>query len=366
MRVTKESGECRPENKRATRTAAELGSTRGGKRRTLAQRESRWLIAALALGVLVTAGVPLEGWAQSTARVYRVGLVFVGEPPPAPGWFRQGPAMQSFLGRLADHGYVEGKNLVIEARRGAYDQLAELAADLIRLNVDVIFTSGTKGSRIVSAAVKDIPIVMFSCDPYEHVVRLARPGGNVTGVTCMTTELSPKRLELLTELAPKASRVVFFSDPEDAPAGLKLTQDAAARLGIALQPMSYRGRDHLPDALSAVAKERPDALFVYPDAILVQERKRIADFAVSHRLPSMYAFPAFAEAGGLMSYGASIPEMFALAADQVSQILGGTRPGAVPVRQATRFYLVINLKTAKAIGFTVPQSLLLRADKVIE
>ncbi|MBI2554684.1 MAG: ABC transporter substrate-binding protein [Candidatus Rokubacteria bacterium] len=329
--------------------------------------KTTWLIATAVLSILVIA--TRERWAQKTGKVYRVGIVFVGQPPPPDTprpVFGGSPWSRAFLDRLADLGYVEGKNLAIDLRLGGYERLPELAAELVRLKVDVIFTAGTEASRIINDAVKTTPLVIFSCDPFEHVTRLARPDGNLTGVTCMTTELSPKRLELLTELVPKASRVVFFSDPEDAPAGLKLTQDAARRLGIKLQPISYRGRDHLPDALRAVAKERPDALFVYPDPILFQERKQIAEFAVSHRLPTMHAFPEFAEAGGLMSYGANTSEMFVMAAEQVAQILGGRRPSEVPVRQATRFHLVINLKTAKAIGLTVPRSLLLRADRIIE
>jgi putative tryptophan/tyrosine transport system substrate-binding protein len=187
--------------------------------------------------------------------------------------------------------------------------------------------------------------VIFSCDPFAHVARLARPEGNLTGVTCMTTELSPKRLELLKEAVPNAVRVVFLSDPDDAPLGLKLTQDAAPRLGIKLHP---------------------DALFVYPDPILVAERKQIAEFAVTNRLPTMFAFREFVDAGGLISYGARIRDMYASAGELIAKVLAGTRPSEVPIEQATRFELVINLKTARALGLTIPPSLLSRADEVIE
>lgn len=240
-----------------------------------------------------------------------------------------------------------------------------MATDLAR-NVDVIFTSGTKTARILQQAVKTTPLVVYSCDPFEHVVRLARQGGNVTGVTCMSTELSAKRLELLKEAIPTASRVVFFGDLEDAPAGLKNAQDAAPRLGVRLQPVTFADRADIPNALTTVGKERPDALYIYPDPIANAERRQIAEFALKHRLPSMHAFREYADAGGLMTYGANSADMFRLMADQVALILGGAKPGEIPVRQATRFELVINLKTAKALGITIPPSLLLRADQTLE
>lgn len=177
------------------------------------QRRTCWFIATLVLSLLAAPLTAREGQAHSAGKVHRVGVVFAGSSPLAPGSFGQTPAQRAFLDRLANHGYVEGQNLVIEPRRGKYDRLAEFAAELVRLQVDVIFTSGTKTSRIVAEAVTTTPIVMFSCDPFEHVARLSRPDGNLTGVTCMTTELSAKRLELLKEAVPKASRVVFLSDP---------------------------------------------------------------------------------------------------------------------------------------------------------
>jgi putative tryptophan/tyrosine transport system substrate-binding protein len=213
-------------------------------------RKTVWLIAALTLSIFVAPIAAREGWAQKSGKVYRVGVVVVLPPnllpPNAPRpSFPGGPLARALLDRLADHGYVEGKNLVIEARFGGYERLAELAADLVRLHVDVIFTGGTKASRIVGDAVKETPLVIHSCDPFEHVTRLARPEGNLTGVTCMTTELSPKRLELLKEAVPNAVRVDFLSDPDDAPSGLKLTQDAAPRLGIKLHVTDVQAADRL-------------------------------------------------------------------------------------------------------------------------
>src|SRR6266704_1857263 len=222
---------------------------------------------------------------------------------------------------------------------------------------------GTRAARIVAGTVKTTPLVVYSCDPFEHVTRLARPGGNLTGVTCMTTELSPKRLELL-----KDSRVMFLHDPEAAPNALKLTQEAAPRLGIRLQVAPVGAADELLPELTMIAKERPDALFVYPDVVLSSHPRprQLADFAIKAHLPTMHAFRFFVDAGGLMSYGATQSEIYTIAAEQVAKILDGVRPSELPLRQATRFELVINNRTAKALGLTVPPSLLLRADEVIE
>ena len=214
--------------------------------------------------------------------------------------------------------------------------------------------------------VKSTPLVIYSCDPFEHVTKLAHPDGNVTGTTCMTTELSPKRLELLKELLPGARRVVFFHDPEDAPEGWRLTQEAAQKLGVTIRSVPYKGRDGIPEALKQVAKLKPDAVFVYPDAILVAEARPLAQFWLEHSLPAMNAFPEFSDAGGLMSYGVISTEVFGMMGDQVGKILDGARPGDVPVMRATRFHLVINLQTARALGVKVPQSMLIRADRVIE
>ena len=309
--------------------------------------------------------------AQNAGEVYRVGiLVPTGRPaPPKPPQLVPGKVTGSigaFAKRLGELGYVHGKNLALELRFGNYDQMAPQAKALARSKVDAIFVSGTMASRIVQREVKGTPLVIFSCDPFEHVAQLAHPGGNVTGATCMTTELSPKRLELLKELVPTAKRVAFFSDPEDAPLGWQLTRDAAPGLGVELKAFPYLGRDRVAEALKAVAQEHPDAMYVYPDAVLSWDAKQIADFALKQRLPTMFAFPFFAKSGGLMSYGASIPEMYVIAAEQMAEILGGARPSDVPVRRATNFHLVINMKTAKALGVTVPPALLLRATEVIE
>jgi putative ABC transport system substrate-binding protein len=208
-------------------------------------------------------------------------------------------------------GYVEGKNIIIEQRFAdcRYDRMPGLAADLVQVPVDVLFTMGTRAARIVAATVKTTPLVVYSCDPFEHVTRLARQGGNLTGVTCMTTELSPKRLELLKELVPNASRVMFLHDPEAAPNALKLTEEAAPRLGVSLQVAPVGAADELLPELTMIAKEQPDALFVYPDVVLSSHPRpqQLADFAIKAHLPTMHAFRFFVDAGGLMSYGRPNP-----------------------------------------------------------
>jgi putative tryptophan/tyrosine transport system substrate-binding protein len=321
-------------------------------------------IAAFLVVLMVTAltHVPSVS-AQRGSKVYRFGWVAVFPPPT-----ELPPAFKALKARLAERGYVEGKNITFDGKwaDGDYERISQLVAELERDRADVIFTPGSKNARIVRGLVKKTPVVSYTCDPFEFVDRLARQGGNITGVTCMTSELTGKRLELLKEAVPTASRIVFFSEPEDSPSGLQRAREAAPRLGIQLWTVGFNSRADLPKSLDAVAKERPDALFVYPDPLSIMESRRIAQFALKQRLPSMYAYRYFVDDGGLMSYGANDPDMFRLAADQAVKIFEGAAPGDVPVLQATRFELVINLKTAKALGLTIPQSLLLRADQVIE
>jgi putative ABC transport system substrate-binding protein len=322
------------------------------------------LIGLAVVIVLCVALEPFTVEAQRTTGISRVGWLEVCGPGP------RRPHFDVFRARLAEQGYVEGKNLIFEQRFAdcRYDRMPGLAADLVQVPVDVLFTMGTRAARIVAGTVKTTPLVVYSCDPFEHVTRLARPGGNLTGVTCMTTELSPKRLELLKEAVPKASRVMFLQDPEAAPNALRLTQEVAPRLGITLQVAQVGTPEELQPALAMIAKERPAALFVYPDIVLSAHPRpqQLADFAIKARLPTVHAFRFFVDAGGLMSYGAAQSEIYTMAAEQVAKILAGTRPSELPLRQATRFELVINLKTAKALGLTIPQSLLVRADEIIQ
>jgi putative ABC transport system substrate-binding protein len=322
----------------------------------------RITVAVLALGAILL-GIPTSQ-AQKVAGKSRVGWLEVCGPGP------QRPNFDIFRARLAELGYVEGKNLIIEQRFAdcRYDLMPGLATELVQVPVDVLFTMGTRASRIVAETVKTAPLVVYSCDPFEHVTRIARGRGNLTGVTCMTTELSPKRLELLHEAVPAASRVTFLHDPQAAPNAWKLTQEAAPRLGITLQQAQVGAADELLPELRMIEKERPDALFVYPDVVLSSypRPQQLAEFAIKAQLPMMNAFRFFTDAGGLMSYGATASEIYKSAAEQVALVLAGARPSEVPLRQATRFELVINNWTAKKLGITIPPSLLVRADEVIE
>ncbi len=322
------------------------------------------LLATLAAAIALM--LPQDVQSQRPEAIRRIGILIVGDPAlprPAP----QPPAPNNpFTFSLAKRGYVEGVNLQIERRYGEYEHLPALARELEKLKVEVIGVWGTRGARIVQKIVKATPLVIYSCDPYEHVKKLSRPDSNVTGTTCMTTELSPKRFQLLKELLPRARRVAFFHDPEDAPEGFRLAKMAAKDLGISIHEVSYTDRKNIPEALNRIAQLKPDAVFVYPDAVLFGELPVLAKFWSDHSLPTMNAFPEFADTGGLMAYGAVNNEIFTTLGDQVAQILDGAHPSKVPVRRATQFHLVINMKTAKALGVQIPKALLLRADRVIE
>jgi ABC-type uncharacterized transport system substrate-binding protein len=325
---------------------------------------TRMHVGMTALAISVSLFAMPTSQAQTTAGILRVGWLEVCGPGP------RRPHFDIFRARLAEQGYVEGKNVTFEQRFAdcRYDRMPGLAAELAKLPVDVLFTMGTRAARIVAETVRATPLVVYSCDPFEHVTRLARGRGNLTGVTCMTTELSPKRLELLHEAVPEASRVMFLHDPQAAPNAFKLTNEAAPRLGIRLQLAEVGAAEELLPELTMIAKERPDGLFVYPDVVLSSHPRprQLADFAIEARLPTMHAFRFFVDAGGLMSYGATQSEIYTSAAEQVAKVLGGTRPSELPLRQATRFELVVNNRTAKALGLTIPPSLLVRADEVIE
>jgi putative tryptophan/tyrosine transport system substrate-binding protein len=328
----------------------------------------RLLVLRLCIGVtaLAVAVGPVgisTSHAQRAAGISRVGWLEVCNPGP------QRPNFDIFRGRLAKLGYVEGKNLVIEQRFAdcRYDRISGLATELVQMPIDVLFIMGARAARMVAETVKTTPLVIYTCDPFEHVTLLARGNGNLTGVTCMTTELSPKRLELLHEAVPEASRVTFLHDPEETPA-LKVTQEVAPRLGITLQPAPVRTAEELLPELAIIAKERPDALFVSSDVVLSSypRPQQLAEFAINAHLPMINAFRVFTDAGGLMSYGATTSEIYTSAAEQVAKVLGGTRPTELPLREATHFELVINNWTAKTIGLTIPPSLLVRADEVID
>jgi putative ABC transport system substrate-binding protein len=315
------------------------------------------------LMVVLLATPPAAG-AQPAARVPRVGMLANGSAAGSPpvDAFRQG---------LRDLGYVEGQNLILEIRwaEGRFERLPELAAELVRSKPDVLVTAGPYGIEAARRVTAAIPIVMITCDPAEGVVeRLARPSGHITGVTCMSSDLTPKRLQLLKEAVPSVQRVAVLYNPFDPnkTEEVRQMQAQARTLGITLQAAEAREAGALEGALSGAVRERADALFVLPDPLTLNERQRIAELAARHRLPAMYGFKEFVHAGGLMSYGTMQTDLYRRAAAHVDKVLKGAKPADVPVEQATRFELVINLRTAKALGLTLPQSVLIRADQVID
>ncbi len=277
---------------------------------------------------------------------------------------------------LRERGYIEGQNVATEYRysEGKSDRYPELAAELVRLKVDIIVAEG--GDPLIRAAMnatKTIPIVMagLGSDPVEagHVEGLARPGGNVTGITNLTVELGGKRLELLKEAVPKVARVAVLyhlTSPSSAREVKAVLPVEARGLQLTLQPWEVRGTDDFDRVFAALNKRRPDGLYVIGSALMRVNGKRIADYALKSRLPSVYGIGVAVDAGGLMSYGADLPESYRRVAYFVDRILKGAKPADLPIEQPTKFELVINLKTAKQIGLTIPPNVLARADKVIK
>jgi putative ABC transport system substrate-binding protein len=315
---------------------------------------------ALALAAVVVFSVP----AAQAQRTHRVGVLSAGFS--AIGVFS--PLGASFEAQLAKMGYREGHNLVLERRwaEGKLERLPALARELEQLQVEVVMTIGNKIQRIVQETIPRVPMVSLSCDSFSSVATYARPNGNFTGVTCMSTELSPKRLELAKQLVPAAARAVYLHNPTQGDVGLELTREAASRLGIAIRPIEAKSPAALKPALAAIAAERPDVLLVYPDALTMTQREAITAFAAEQKLPAVYAYKEFAEAGGLVSYGSTLVELGERAADLVVKILQGTPPGELPLEQATKVYLTVNLKAARALGYRFPEAVLLRADYFIE
>ena len=322
------------------------------------------LAIAAALAVLLA---PLAAEAQQAGKVYRIGfLSYLGCPirPEIMGPFRQG---------LRGLGYVEGQNIVIECRGalGATDRLPDFAAELVRLKVDVLVAQGTASALASKQATKTIPIVMvYVGDPVGSglVTSLARPGGNVTGLSVLTPDIVPKALEILKEAAPSVSRVAVWMDPTQPGQTLPDKQlDAAAKiLGVRPERVDVRTAANLDAAFAAALSQREEALFVYPLPIALLDVQRIAQFAIKNRLPTISIIPQGAREGILMSYGPNQAEQYRRAGTYIDKILKGAKPADLPVEQPTKFELVINLKTAKALGLTIPQLLLQRADEIIQ
>ncbi len=322
------------------------------------------LISTLALGLLA-APLPVE--AQQAGKVYRIGFLTPGSVEP----FKY--LLAAFKQGLQELGYLEGKNVVIEERyaAGRRERLPELAAELIRLKVDVLVVHGGSTAGVVQRLNKMIPIVMaLAADPVGDgvVASFARPGGNVTGLTDFHSDLVPKRLELLKEVVPSASRVaVLWTSAGPAQARqLKGLQAVAPAFGMTLFPVEFTKPEDIDRAFAAIRKERPDALNVLGYPLIGTYRRQIAEFALKSRLPTISTFERFVEAGGLMTYGANFLDLYRRAATYVDKILKGAKPADLPVELPIKFDLIINLKTAKAIGLTIPPEVLYRATKVIK
>jgi ABC-type uncharacterized transport system substrate-binding protein len=307
--------------------------------------------------------------AQQPKKLPRIGYLVTAGDPGNPDSHDK-----AFRERLRDLGYIEGKNILIEYRylEGKRNRIPSLVAELVELKVDVLVASTPPAIRAAKEATKKIPIVMVTTnDPVTTgiVDSLAQPGGNITGLTRLTRDLSGKRLELLTEVVPKMSRVGALTVADSTSPGLALKeyQAAARALKIPLQPLEVRGpKPDLEGAFREAVRGRVNALITATNLLLTPHVKAIADLALKNRLPSMYERSFYVEAGGLMSYATSDDEIFRRAAVYVDKILKGTKPADLPVEQPTKFEFVINLKTAKALNLTVPQSVLFRADRVIK
>jgi len=321
------------------------------------------MLTVVILAVMLAATGAAE--AQQPARAHRIGVLRSGAPPD--------PHVEAFREGLRDLGYREGQEVVLEYRyaEGKEGRLPELAAELARLRVDVIFTSGTRAIEAARQVTGTIPIVFGAAgDPVATglVASLARPGGNITGISLVGLELTGKRLELIKETAPKASRVAILYNVLNRAMEARLAQGqmAAKTLGVQIQALRVHGPDEFDEAFAAMARERAGALVMVVDPFTLFHRQRLAELVAKHRLPTISEGREFVEVGGLMSYGPSLRANFRRAAALVDKIFKGAKPADLPVEQPTRFELVINMKTAKALGLTIPPSVLIRADQVIQ
>ena len=325
--------------------------------------ERRGFISGITLGLLAA---PLAAEAQQAGKIYRIGFLL-------PSTSADPSILDAFREGLRELGYVEGRNIAIASRwaEGKYDRLPGLAAQLVGLKVDIIVATAVPAIRAAKEATRTIPIIMaVVVDPVATglVASLARPGGNITGLSSMAPEVTGKQLEMLKEVVPAASLVAVLWNPTNAGNApqVRRAQDAARALGVRLQPLEARGPSEIDSAFARMTSEQASAVIVLVDAMLLDHRTQIADLAARRRLPAVYGLSDHAEAGGLMAYGPNRLAIVRRAATYVDKILKGAKPGDLPIEQPTKFELVINLKTAKALGLTIPPSLLQRADQIIE
>jgi putative ABC transport system substrate-binding protein len=324
----------------------------------------RKLVIALGAGALIA---PLSPFAQQQSKMRRIGVLSSFSPASSADWHE---ALQK---SLHDLGWIEGKNIIFEYRfaEGQNERLPALAAELVSLNVDLITADESTDAQAAHGATKTIPIVMASGGAAVEiglVQSLSRPGGNITGQTLMSPELAGKHLDLLKEIIPKFASVAVLWNPlgKTSALGWNQMQVSAKRMGIRLHSLAVSKADELDKAFAAAAKVNASALATMPNPVFATNLKRIADFAIKNRLPSIFHLKEFADAGGLITYGANRTDMFRRAAVYVDKILKGAKAGELPIEQPTRFELIVNMKTAKALRVKIPNSILLRADKVIE
>jgi putative ABC transport system substrate-binding protein len=323
--------------------------------------DRRRFIGGIASGLLAA---PLAARAQQAAKVYRIGIL---EAIPAA---QNAANLDALRKGLRDRGYVEGGNLVIEYRSadGRAERFPELASELARLNVDLIVTRGTPAAKAAKNATGTIPVVMATMgDPRAIVASFARPGGNITGVTTYSTELTAKRIELLKELVPKLSRVGLLHNMGNpaAPPEWEETKTAARSLGVQAELLDVRSQADLSRAFERAVRQHVDALLIGADGLTQMHQQTIIDLVAHNRLPAAYPAREFVEAGGLIAYAVNYPELYYRFASFVDRIFKGAKPGDLPVEQPAKFELAINLNAAKELGLTIPQSVLLRANEVI-
>jgi putative ABC transport system substrate-binding protein len=327
--------------------------------------DRRGFLSSLGLGLLAA---PLTADAQQAGKVPRIGFLFIGSRVMSEH------LLQAFEQALRERGWVTGQNLVIEYRsaEGKYDRLPALAAELVRLEPHVIVAVATGAALAAKDATSKIPIVMVNVtDPIGEglIASFARPGGNMTGLTFSPTrEIYAKQLQLLKEAVPRARRLAVLRNPTNpaASTSVRTVEQAARSLGVELQVVGARAPEEFEPVVRAMTQARADALLVLPDSMLFTHRARLADLSVRHRLPTMHGLVEDAQAGGLMAYAVNLADQFRRAAGYVDRLLRGANPAELPVEQPRKFEFVINLKTAKVLGLTIPQSLLLRADEVIQ
>jgi putative ABC transport system substrate-binding protein len=319
------------------------------------------IVVACAVGVVAA---PLAAQGQQVGKVYRIGIL---EAIPAA---RNAANLDALRKGLRELGYVEGRNLVIEYRSadGRAERFPDLAAELVRLQVDLILARGTPATSAAKTATTTIPVVMATMgDPHPLVVSFAHPGGNITGVTTFSTELTGKRIELLKELAPSLSRVALLHNMGNpaAPPEWEEAKTAARALGLQAELLDVRSQDDFRRAFELAGRQHVEGLLIGADGLIQLHHQTIVDWAARNRLPAVYPAREFVEAGGLLAYAVSYPDLYFRLARFADKIFKGAKPGDLPIEQPTKFELVINLKAAKALGLTIPQSVLIRADEVL-